>query len=134
LLRAEDRLKLETFTSFESIKDLFNKPKPEEAKDYHPYLACFVKNSQHWLYHRTQTEDYEEEKQNPADKLWLIVKSLINDKDYDYHLSGGFKLEVGDTVKFGRVRYKIIMYHNEKVGLRQYDLMNRSQILPASKQ
>ena len=28
----------------------------------------------------------------------------------------GYKLGIGDTVKFGRVRYKVIMMHNDHDG------------------
>jgi len=58
-------------------------------------------------------ENSEEEKTNPGDKLWLIVKYITNDKDYNVKSGRGFKLEIGDTVKFGRVRYKIIMMHTK---------------------
>jgi len=37
---------------------------------------------------------------------------MENDKDYNIEQGKGFKLEIGDIVKFGRVRYKIIMMHS----------------------
>jgi hypothetical protein len=54
----------------------------------------------------------EEEKANPQDKLWLCMKYICNDNSYQIEQGLGVKLEIGDTVKFGRVRYKVIMMHN----------------------
>lgn len=31
-------------------------------------------------------------------------------------------------MKFGRVRYKVIMFHNERLGLKSYDLMDRFRL------
>lgn len=70
-------------------------------------------------------EDMEEEKANPGDKLWHIIKHMSNDKDYNLTPGLGFKLEIGDTVKFGRVRYKVIMMHTQKNGIESYNITNR---------
>lgn len=78
-----------------------------------------------WIYHRNHVENSEEEKENPGDKLWLVMKHMVNDQDYDFQQGLGFKLEIGDTIKFGRVRYKVIMINNEKDGLQEYSLLDR---------
>ena len=40
------------------------------------------------------------------------MKHMVSDKDYDFQQGLGFKLEIGDTIKFGRVRYKVIVIIN----------------------
>ena len=45
--------------------------------------------------------------------------------DEEYDLSKGFKLEIGDTLKFGRVRYKIVHLHNSKKGMMKFDVNDR---------
>ena len=70
-------------------------------------------------------DDVETEKQNPGDKLWLIIKHMSNDKDYNCSPNFGFQLDIGDTIKFGRVRYKIIMFHNRGCGFKTYDILDR---------
>jgi len=40
------------------------------------------------------------------------MKHMVSDKDYDFQQGLGFKLEIGDTIKFGRVRYKVIVINN----------------------
>ena len=78
--------------------------------------VLYEKDSNYWLYHKTIVEDDEEEKQHPADKAWLIVKFATPlPISYNPH-SKGYKLRIGDTVKFGRVRFKIIMLSNEVDG------------------
>jgi len=54
------------------------------------------------------------EKLNPADKCWQVVK-------HARYVSNnlvipGYKVRVGDTLKFGRVRFKVIMMHTESEG------------------
>jgi hypothetical protein len=63
-------------------------------------------------------DNNEEEKSNPGDKLWLSLRHIIGDKDYETTTNHGFKIDIGDIVKFGRVRYKVIMTNNEKHGIR----------------
>jgi hypothetical protein len=45
------------------------------------------------------------------------MRHMGNDKDHNFMPGNGFKLEIGDTIKFGRVRYKVIMMHNDTEGL-----------------
>ena len=42
---------------------------------------------------------------------------MQKDPEYNLRENLGFKLEIGDTVKFGRVRYKVIMMHSQNKGL-----------------
>lgn len=46
----------------------------------------------------------------------MVLRHMQADKDHDMEMDKGYKLELGDTVKFGRVRYKVIMMQNEKDG------------------
>lgn len=66
-------------------------------------VALFKKN--YWLFHKSQAEQPSEEKQNPADKAWLIVKYM---NSHPIIQSKGYRLRIGDTIKFGRVRFKVI--------------------------
>lgn len=79
--------------------------------------TCFYKDNDFWIYHSDEIENSEQEKANPGDKLWLVMKHMAKDPDHGFQPDLGYKLSIGDTVKFGRVRYKIIMIHNERDGL-----------------
>ena len=59
-------------------------------------------------------ENTEEEKANPSDKLWLVLRHMSN--DHQFTPGEGYKLSIGDIIKFGRVRYKVIMFHNKTEG------------------
>jgi hypothetical protein len=71
-----------------------------------------------WVYHKPMVEDIEDEKINPADKAWLIVKYIQVDSKFatkkqqhlNEDLNRGYKLRIGDIIKFGRVRFKVIQY------------------------
>jgi len=41
---------------------------------------------------------------------------MANDKEHQFVPGLGYKLKVGDIIKFGRVRYKVIMFHNHSEG------------------
>lgn len=41
---------------------------------------------------------------------------MSNDPEYKFEMNKGYKLDIGDTIKFGRVRYKVIMMQNKKEG------------------
>jgi hypothetical protein len=75
--------------------------------------TCFYKDNNFWIYHSNKIEDSEEEKSNPVDKLWLIMRHMGNDREHNFESGLGYKLEIGDTIKFGRVRYKVIMMHGK---------------------
>lgn len=66
------------------------------------------KNGEYWLYHKNTLEEHEDEKGNPAEKLWLIIRHMQKDHEHEFISGQGLKIELGDTLKFGRVRYKII--------------------------
>jgi predicted component of type VI protein secretion system len=72
------------------------------------------KDNSYWVYHRGVIEDDEEEKAAPSEKVWLIVKFADQMSSSPY--KGCHRLRIGDTVKFGRVRFKVIMMHNEVDG------------------
>lgn len=44
------------------------------------------------------------------------MKHMTLDPDYNLNQGEGYKLRIGDTIKFGRVRYKVILMHNQKDG------------------
>ncbi len=49
-------------------------------------------------------------------------------KDREHRLHElGFKLKVGDIMKFGRVRYKVLSMHDSKSGLQEFQLTDRLQ-------
>ena len=54
---------------------------------------------------------------------------MQKDPDYNLKENQGFKLEIGDTVKFGRVRYQVIMMHSQKRGLESYSILDPYQRL-----
>ena len=96
--------------------------------DFVPCSASiFFKDNNYWIYHKNQIETTEEEKANPGDKLWLCMKHMTLDPDYNLNQGEGYKLRIGDTIKFGRVRYKVILMHNQKEGLQEYLLHDRFQ-------
>ena len=74
----------------------------------------------YWLYHKLLIEDDEEEKIQPADKAWQIVKFTEQHGPDVPPLDRGFHLRIGDTVKFGRVRFKVIMIQNKPEGEQIY--------------
>lgn len=53
------------------------------------------------------------------------MRHMGNDKDHNFMPGQGFKLDIGDTIKFGRVRYKVIMMHSESEGLLEYNIGDR---------
>jgi len=78
--------------------------------------TCLFKDNKFWLYHSNLIENIEEEKANPSDKLWLVLRHMANDNDHHFIPGLGYKLQAGDIIKFGRVRYKVIMFHNHSEG------------------
>lgn len=98
----------------------------EEEYSFHKIAAsCLFKDNNYWIYHRFDIDSAEDEKANPGDKLWLVMRHMGNDKDYNFQPGQGYKLEIGDTIKFGRVRYKVIMMHSEAEGLQEYNVGDR---------
>lgn len=69
------------------------------------------------MYHKNTVED-EKEDEDPADKLWHIVRYHQNpDSDDDF----GFKLKKNDVIKLGRVRFKITELHRGKYQSKHQD-------------
>ena len=73
--------------------------------------TVLLKQNNYWIYHKNTIETPEQEKQDPAEKLWLVVRHMQEDKEHESTQGQGIKVNIGDTIKFGRVRYKIIMVH-----------------------
>jgi len=46
--------------------------------------TCFFKDNNFWIYHSNKIEDSEEEKANPVDKLWLIMRHMGKDKEHGF--------------------------------------------------
>jgi len=67
-------------------------------------------------------EDPSQEKLNPQDKAWQIVRYCRHQTQFGsqqviFLMKGkGHKIRIGDTIKFGRVRFKVIMMQNEVEG------------------
>ena len=87
--------------------------------------TIFQKGSDHWIYHKNTIETHDDEKANPGEKLWLIARFMMRDQEHELEPGKGLEVFIGDTVKFGRVRYKIVMLHSQKHGLKVYDMHNR---------
>ncbi len=67
--------------------------------------TCYFKNNLFWMFHKNQIEDSEQEKASPGDKLWLVMRHMAADPDHEFQPNLGFKLGIGNTDEFGRVRY-----------------------------
>jgi hypothetical protein len=46
----------------------------------------------------------------------MVLRLMYNDKEHNLHQLG-YKLKVGEIMKFGRVRYRVIMMHDQRHGL-----------------
>ena len=46
--------------------------------------TCLLKQNNFWIYHTHKIEDSEEEKANPGDKLWLVLRHMANDPDHGF--------------------------------------------------
>lgn len=53
--------------------------KSEEMKSV---ATCLYKDNNYWIYHRDEIENAEDEKTNPADKLWLVMRYMQTDEDH----------------------------------------------------
>lgn len=85
------------------------------------------KDNAFWMFHTPKIEDAEQEKTSPGDKLWLVMRHMAADPDHNFKPELGYKLSIGDTIKFGRVRYKVIMMHSYAEGFQEYSLLDRFQ-------
>lgn len=42
------------------------------------------KEDEYWIFHSPKLEDAEEEKTNPGDKLWLVMRHMANDPNHGF--------------------------------------------------
>ena len=75
---------------------------PEDHNDSIFAVCLLHKNESAWLYHRPTVDPNEDESTTSAIKAWNIVKFLPEET---------YKIKKGDTIKFGRVRFKIASLH-----------------------
>ena len=101
------------------------KGQPEDEPGTAATVMC--KDNDFWMFHTPKIEDAEHEKTVPGDKLWLIMRHMAADPDHNFKPELGYKLSIGDTIKFGRVRYKVIMMHSYAEGYQEYSLLDRFQ-------
>lgn len=97
----------------------------EDSPEQRIAATCLFKDNNYWMYHRFEIDNAEDEKANPGDKLWLVMRHMGNDRDHNFMPGQGYKLDIGDTIKFGRVRYKVIMMHSSQEGLQEYNIGDR---------
>lgn len=57
----------------------------QQREDYKKIVAaCLFKDNGFWLYHRETVDDAEDEKTNPGDKLWLVMRLMGRDKNHGF--------------------------------------------------
>lgn len=49
--------------------------------------------------------------------MWLLIRHMQADKEHKFVPKEGYNIGLGDTIKFGRVRYKIVQTHDTYNGL-----------------
>ena len=67
-----------------------------------PILHFLWRNNSYWIYHKNTLDEGKQE-EDPADRLWHIVKYCKNKECEE----PGVKLKQGDVIKLGRIRFKI---------------------------
>ena len=67
-----------------------------------PILHFLWRNNSYWIYHKNTLDEGKQE-EDPADRLWHIVKYYKNKECEE----PGVKLKEGDVIKLGRIRFKI---------------------------
>ena len=87
--------------------------------------TVFHDKNSYWIYHKDSLEQHEDEKANPGEKLWLLIRHMQADKEHKFAPREGFNITLGDTIKFGRVRYKIVQTHTLQHGVQKYDMHDR---------
>ena len=83
LKRHDDSIYTESFGEFRSAT-LNYKRLEEEFPDQKITASCMFKDNNYWIYHRFEIDNADDEKANPGDKLWLVMRHMGNDKDYDF--------------------------------------------------
>jgi len=85
LKREGDNLIYETFDNFEEMRQNRKCLEDLQAEHFKKSTATFLlKENNFWIYHRNTIEDSEEEKANPGEKLWLIMRHMANDEDHNF--------------------------------------------------
>ena len=79
LKRDKDEIVLKNYTNFQTMRELCTDDKGEAVSSNESAATLFTKNNKYWFYHKHMIEDCEEEKANPGDKLWHIIKHMCND-------------------------------------------------------
>jgi len=106
----------------------------EEIKTLERYSSgcatVLEKNNNYWVYHKNVLEDYDEEVINPADKIWRIAKYINNHKNFTLR---GYRIKIGDTLKFGRVRFKVIKMENEVDGFQEFIIKKTTKTVRSQK-
>jgi hypothetical protein len=128
LKRDENNVRLEHFSDFEAMRTNEKVLEDLNRTDRMRAVAtCLLKNNNYWIFHKPEIEDSATEKAHPAEKLWLILREMSADPDYEFEEGLGLKLSIGDTVKFGRVRYKVVEMHTGTEGLQSFMVTDRLQ-------
>lgn len=83
LKRREDNIVYEQFGEFRTAT-LNYKKLEEEVPEQRITASCMFKDNNYWIYHRFEIDTADDEKANPGDKLWLVMRHMGNDKDYDF--------------------------------------------------
>lgn len=71
-----------------------------------PILHFLWRNDNYWIYHKNTLDDFSQD-DDPANKLWHIVK-YYNNEDLQEE---GIQLKQGDVIKLGRIRFKVKEIH-----------------------
>ena len=83
LKRHDDSIYTEPFDEFRSAT-LNYKRLEEEFPEQKITASCMFKDNNYWIYHRFEIDNADDEKANPGDKLWLVMRHMGNDKDYNF--------------------------------------------------
>ena len=75
--REQDSIVHQLYEDFENMKADQKKLAVAIKDEYKPPSAtCLFKDNNYWLYHRDTIDDSEEEKTNPGEKLWLVMRLM----------------------------------------------------------
>ena len=79
--RDGEKLKSEIFQNFSTMQSSYKLLQEQVGKSdiSKPSATCLFKDNKFWIYHSNLIENIEEEKANPSDKLWLVLRHMAND-------------------------------------------------------
>ena len=83
LRRHMDAIIPNKFDDFKLAIDNFKRLE-EEQPEQKLAATCLFKDNNYWLYHRFEIDSADDEKANPGDKLWLVMRHMGNDKDHNF--------------------------------------------------